>query len=84
MMMPAGDARTNKGEATFQVADVTKPLLSAGKICERGNDVLFRRDAAYVLDSNAKVVVKFEKRNGLYVTTMAVKNPKHQGFHRQA
>ena len=46
--------------------------------------MLRRKDAAYVLDDKANVVAKFEKKNGLYVTTLAVKNPKFQGFVRQA
>ena len=84
MQLPAGNARVNDAEATFQVADVSRPLLSASKICEKGNDVLCRKDAAYVLDANSKVIAKFEKRNGLYVATLSIKNPKYKDFHRQA
>ena len=83
MQLPIGGGRMNVGEATFQVADVARPLLSVSKICEKGNDVLCRKDAAYVLDPSGKVVAKFEKRNGLYVATMAVKNPKYRDFQGQ-
>ena len=82
--LPAGGDRTNDGQATFQVADVSRPLLSVSKICEKGNDVLCRKDAAYVLDSQANIVAKFEKRNGLYYATLALKNPKYKDFQGQA
>ena len=82
--LPAGKDVMNDATTTFQVADVTRPLLSVGNICEKGNDVLCRDKAAYVLDKQRNVVAQFEKRNGLYVSTLSVKNPRHQGFQRQA
>ena len=75
--------------ATFQVADITKPLLSVSKICERGDmAVMFTKDGAAIVDpkseSKGKVVAQFQKRNGLYVATMEVHNPLHPDFIRQA
>ena len=82
--LPAGNDVMNSASTTFQVADVTRPLLSVSKICEKGNDVLCRDKVAHVLDKEHNVVAQFEKRNGLYVSTLPVRNPKHQGFQRQA
>ena len=71
--------------ATFQVADITRPLPSVTKICEKGDlEVVCRQDAAFILDKQKRIVAKFPRRNGLYVSTMDVKNPRHPGFTRQA
>ena len=84
MKLPAGESVSNSCAAAFQIADVSRPLLSVSKICEKGNDVLCRDNCAFILDKNHNVVAKFEKRNGLYAATLAVKNPKFAGFQRQA
>ena len=69
----------------FQVAEVTRPLMSVSKICENGDyDVLCRKNEAIILDSKHNVVALFEKRSGLYVAKVDLHNPKHQGFSRQA
>ena len=82
--LPAGKDAMNSATTTFQVADVTRPLFSVSKICEKGNDVLCGDNMAYVLDKDHNVVAQFGKRNGLYVSTLSVKNPRHKGFQRQA
>ena len=75
MQMPAGDPEANSGTATFRVADVTALLLSVTKLFETGSDVLFRKDTVPVRDETANIVAKLEKRNGLYMATLAVKHP---------
>ena len=84
MIVPVGDSGKNQLSAVFQMAKVTRPLMSVSKICKDGKyDVLCRSDKAFVLERSSKAVVaEFEKQNGLYVTTVQVKNPK-RGFHRQ-
>ena len=72
-------------ESTFQIAKVTRPLLSVSKICQSGQlDVLCRQDEAFILGKQHKVLAKFERKGGLYVAQMAVRNPKFSGFSRQA
>jgi hypothetical protein len=66
------------------VAEVSTPLLSVSKICEKGHSVLCKDDKAYIIDAKANVIARFEKRNGLYHTTLSVKNPRFRGFQRQA
>ena len=84
MIVPAGKKGPNQLSAVFQVAQVTRPLMSVSKICKDGRyDVLCRDDKAYILCRESKgVVAEFEKHNGLYVSTVQVKNPK-QCFHRK-
>ncbi len=81
MIAPAEGESLTELTSTFQVAKVTRPLLSVTKVCDRGNfDVLCRREAAYVLDDKQKVIAKFPRRGGLYVATVKVRNPRWRGF----
>ena len=81
MVAPAEGETTTELTATFQVAKVTRPLLSVTKVCDTGGfDVLCRREAAYILDGQQRVVAKFARRGGLYVARMRIRNPKHPGF----
>ncbi len=61
---------------TFQVAKVTKPLLSVSKICDAGFTVTFNKEMAVVLDAKGKEVCRFLRRRGLYVASMQLRNPK--------
>ena len=65
----------------FQIAEVTRPLMSVGKICDEGLSVEFDKTKARVLDKNKREVCRFERQNGcLYVAKMRLKSP---GFIRQ-
>ena len=60
-----------------QVTQVTRPLLSVTKMTEDGKlQVLCRRDKAVVRDLKGKVLATFNKKNGLYVCMMKVRNPR--------
>ena len=61
---------------TFQMAKVTKPLLSVSKICDAGFTVVFSSEMAVVEDKRGKEVCRFMRRKGLYVATMQLRNPK--------
>ena len=75
----------NLVDAVFQIANINRPLLSVSKICSRGDvDVLCKQHEALIVDTKGKVCARFEEKNGLYVTTVNVKNPRRQGFHRPA
>ena len=84
MIVSAGDKGKNELKAVFQVAQVTRLLMSVSKICKDGSyEVLCRNDKAFVLSKETKAVVaEFERQNGLYVSTVHVKNPRKAGFHR--
>ena len=79
----------SKGEAhritsRFEVADVTRALWSVGLICDRGLNVVFAKGHAKVLDGAGKELCHFDRRNGLYIAKVKLRNPKHvaEGFGR--
>jgi hypothetical protein len=74
-------AEGNWGQATFQVAEVTRPLCSVTKICDRGNKVVFEKDGGYIYNYATGVKTKFDRQNNVYVMEMYVEEP--SGFARQ-
>ena len=69
----------------FQVAKVTRPLLSVSRMTESGKiTVLCKRDEALVLDENQMTLARFQRNGGLYTCMMKVRNPRFQPFTRQA
>ena len=67
-----------KLQSTFQIAEVTRPLMSVSRVCDQGLTCTFSNSHALVLDKNGKTVVKFERRSGLYIARMRQKPP--EGF----
>ena len=72
-------------ESTFQVAKVTRPLWSVGRICDEGFSVNFTQTEAVVIDKAGQGICKFHRKGGLYVTDLHLKNPidKAQDFLRR-
>ena len=68
--------------ATFQVADVSRPLMSVGKVCEMGNRVIFGANGGYILNLATGAATKFEKKEGIYVFVMWVPPLSESGFPR--
>ena len=66
----------------FEAADVTRALWSVGVLCDAGLDVEFSNDKAVVIDANGVEVCAFYRENGLYVSKVKIRNPKHAGFQR--
>ena len=52
--------------ATFQVADVSRPLMSVGKLCEMGNRVIFGANGGVILNLRSGQVTPFVKDEGVY------------------
>ena len=77
---PSGSALSV--QSTFQVAEVSRPLMSVSRNCDQGFQCLFTQDGAQVLDSSGKEICHFGRSDGLYVSTMKLKPP--EPFHRQA
>ena len=88
LKLRSGERARGKGtdiKTVFQIADVKRPLWSVSKICDAGFTVKFTQDRAVVLDKKGKVCVTFERRGGLYVARLMMKNPKfkkNEDFHR--
>ena len=70
----------NQLQTIFQVADITRPLMSVSKICDQGLKCVFDKDKATVLNDKGEMVCEFQRRGGLYVTTMKLKRPVEEGI----
>ena len=57
-------------EVLFQIADVSKPLVSVSSICERGNRVIFGRSGGVVKSIKTGHEIPFHRKNGIYVLSM--------------
>ena len=58
-------------KSTFQVAKVTRPLMSVGKITDAGMTIEFDRQQATVKSAHGKTVCSFVRsQGGLYVAKM--------------
>jgi len=66
--------------SVFQIADVTRPLYSVGRICDAGCEVTFNNEQAVVRKSG-KVMSVFKRQGGLYIADLDVMNdePKNDG-----
>ena len=56
--------------SVFQVAEITRPLMSVSRICDQGMSCVFEKTHARVVDSNGNAVARFERDGGLYTCTM--------------
>ena len=73
--------------STFQIAAVTRPLWSLSEIMDNlpeDHDARFTRKFAHVRDGHGTPIALFERKGGLYVSRMRLRNPKHPTFRRQA
>ena len=63
-------------QSTFQIAAVTRPLMSVGKICDTGNTVTFSDVMAVVRAKDGSEIARFHRNNGgLYVAKLKLRNP---------
>jgi hypothetical protein len=70
--------------SVLQVADVSRPLYSVGKICDSGAEVTFTSALALVKDKKGKVLARFKREGGLYLADLEVTDQGGQpGFTRQ-
>ena len=51
----------------FQIADVSKPLVSVSSICEKGNRVIFCRAGGMVQNLKTGGLIPFQRESGIYV-----------------
>ena len=69
-------------KSIFQVAEITRPLMSVSRVCELGHKCVFDDEKAEVIAKNGTVLCTFRRKGGLYVAEMKLKAP--EGFHRPA
>ena len=68
--------------SVFQIAAVTRPLMSVGKICDEGHKIAFDKTKAVVTTAEGAEVCRLERsQGGLYVAKLKLRNP--LGFARQ-
>ena len=60
----------------FQIAKVSRPLMSVGRLCDVGLQVVFDKDKARVLDKDGYEACCFERQaGGLYIARFRLKKP---------
>ena len=64
----------------FQVAEITRPLISVSQLCEKGFHVEFKETHALVVDSSGRTACTFKRKGQLYTAKMTLKAP--EPFHR--
>ena len=64
-----------KMRSNFQVADVTRMLMSVSQTCDNDLEVHFNKLRGWVTDEEGKTIATFPRRGGLYVAEMTLKNP---------
>ena len=69
----------NWAQATFQVAEVTRPLCSVSKICDKGNRVVFELGGGYVEHIATGWRTRFARQNNVYVLEMYVQDGGSEG-----
>ena len=69
------DGHVSLLSSCFQVAEITRPLMSVSRICDQGLNCTFDDKEARIRDKNGATICVFERRGGLYVTTMKLKRP---------
>ena len=84
LRVPDGSGGEEALASTFHVASVTRPLWSVSKICDAGYWAKFTSKGATIFDEKDVPVCVFERRGGLYVAKVRLKNPRHPSFVRPA
>ena len=63
-------------ESIFQIAAVTRPLMSVGKMCDEGRTVAFYAVMAVVRSVDGEALSRFKRKDGgLYVANLKLRNP---------
>ena len=81
--------RSNEGvwsETRWQIAPVTRPLLSVGEECDSNKLVIFAKTGGAIMSLETGTVRRFPRKNGAYEMEMWVppppSQPKATGFTR--
>ena len=66
----------NALKTTFQIAKVSRPLMSVGRLCDVGLKVVFDENHARVLDKDGYEACVFERQSGgVYIARFRLKKP---------
>ena len=76
------DGSNSDLQSVLQIAAVTRPLMSVGRICDEGHSVTFSAVMAVVHAKDGTELCKFQRNaGGLYVAKLRLRSP--AGFGRQ-
>ena len=84
LKVPNGGRAEEEISSIFQVAAVTRPRWSVSKIHDKGHWAKFTQKDATVYTAADVPVCTFERRGGLYVGKVKLRNLKHPGCTRPA
>ena len=73
--IPAETNEGNRYNLNFQIAGVTKPLMSVGKVCDAGNIVIFDDYGGRIRNKSTGKTTWFERKNGVYMLSAWTKAP---------
>ena len=63
-------------ESVFQIAAVTRPLMSVGRICDEGHSITFNAVMAVVHGKDGAELCRFQRNgSGLYVAKLKLRSP---------
>ena len=63
-------------QSVFQIAAVTRPLMSVGRICDEGHNITFDAVMAVVKSKDGGEICRFHRNpNGLYVAKLRLRSP---------
>ena len=63
-----------KANATFQIADVTRPLCSIARVCDQGNTVVFTSTGGFIENVHG-ARTHFERSNNVYTLEFHAYDP---------
>ena len=63
-------------QSVFQIAAVTRPLMSVGRICDEGHSITFNAIMAVVHAKDGAELCRFTRNgSGLYVAKLKLRSP---------
>ena len=67
--------------AVFQIAEVSRPLIGVGRVCEMGNRVVFGASGGVICNLATGKETRFQRKDGIYIFTIWIPLPNlAQGF----
>ena len=64
-----------KTTAIFQIAEVSRPLIGVGRVCEMGNRVIFGSSGGVIVNLSTGKETRFERKEGVYTFTIWIPPP---------
>ena len=63
-------------QSVFQIAAVTRPLMSVGRICDEGHSIIFNAIMAVVHVKDGGELCRFQRSpRGLYIAKLKLRSP---------